>query len=562
MLEKIQSVANPGNSASAEFCRKRHLRPEFLQSLGVSDNRQGAILIPYRDFAGKERYVKKRNPAGASRRFDNPKGVEQIPYGEWRLDIARKAGELHLVEGESDCWTLWQAGFPALGIPGSGAFGKLRSQHLEGINRILIHEESKGGEEFVKGICNRLLQLGFQGETRKIVWPGDGVKDVSDFYCLAPPLFHEKFGRCIESTDKLDLHEIVDGKPKPSKNGKPIGNEWPEHMRGDAWEPPEPEKEFEESTASFLDLQADAQKIEWLWNGWIQKKAVNVLAADAGIGKTRLGVDLTKRIVMNLPWPDGSHNQNAGATVLWLPADNNHPEIAECLASFGVDLSKVILNASKEEPYGGTNLDEGAARVGLSVRIAEYRPALVIIDTALNATGCNLTKPEESKEFFGPLQALALRYNTAFLVHCHLNKEGTPLGRRIEAQARVVMKLDKPDEDQDKLRLRVVKSNSVKPSPLGVTMTSTGNEYDLNPPKEGEGKPGPLPTKIKEAMDWWLEFLASGPKRTMQAVNEGENACFSKTTIFRARDQLEREKKIERFEAEGKKFMQLTSNDT
>ena len=40
-----------------------------------------------------------------------------VPYGLERLDEARKAGYLVLVEGESDCWTLWYQGFPALGIP-------------------------------------------------------------------------------------------------------------------------------------------------------------------------------------------------------------------------------------------------------------------------------------------------------------------------------------------------------------------------------------------------------------------------------------------------------------
>ena len=42
-----------------------------------------------------------------------------MAYGEGRLGEAVAAGYLILVEGESDCWTLWHAGFPALGLPGA-----------------------------------------------------------------------------------------------------------------------------------------------------------------------------------------------------------------------------------------------------------------------------------------------------------------------------------------------------------------------------------------------------------------------------------------------------------
>ena len=39
---------------------------------------------------------------------------------------ARQGGAIALVEGESDCHTLWQEGFPAVGLPGAGNWNEER----------------------------------------------------------------------------------------------------------------------------------------------------------------------------------------------------------------------------------------------------------------------------------------------------------------------------------------------------------------------------------------------------------------------------------------------------
>ncbi|GAH15238.1 unnamed protein product, partial [marine sediment metagenome] len=39
-------------------------------------------------------------------------------YGLDRLESFKKDGWVLLVEGESDCWTAWYHGIPALGLPG------------------------------------------------------------------------------------------------------------------------------------------------------------------------------------------------------------------------------------------------------------------------------------------------------------------------------------------------------------------------------------------------------------------------------------------------------------
>ena len=58
---------------------------------------------------------------------------------------------MHLVEGESDCHTLWHYGIPALGLPGAASWVEDRdASHFDGIGRIIIVVEPDRGGHAVK----------------------------------------------------------------------------------------------------------------------------------------------------------------------------------------------------------------------------------------------------------------------------------------------------------------------------------------------------------------------------------------------------------------------------
>ena len=50
------------------------------------------------------------------------KGSKPCLYGLNRLRAACAIGAVTLVEGESDCHTLWRAGVPAIGLPGAATW--------------------------------------------------------------------------------------------------------------------------------------------------------------------------------------------------------------------------------------------------------------------------------------------------------------------------------------------------------------------------------------------------------------------------------------------------------
>jgi hypothetical protein len=60
-----------------------------------------------------------------------------------------------------------------------------------------------------------------------------------------------------------------------------------------------------DGVATLDDLAAAGAEIDWLWEGWIQRNVLTILASEPGGGKTRLTCDLIRRIRHGLPWPDG-----------------------------------------------------------------------------------------------------------------------------------------------------------------------------------------------------------------------------------------------------------------
>ena len=314
-----------------------------------------------------------------------------------------------------------------------------------------------------------------------------------------------------------------------------------------------------EDIAGVEDLVKAGAKLRWLWKGWIQIGVVNILAAAGGCGKTRLGLDLVKRIKNGLPWPDGQPMEvDPASLTLWVLSDNNHDEIVSASQSFGI-VDSIKLNSHPEDPYGGVLISGMDDLCELEARIKIVKPVMVFIDTVGNATDLNLSKQEDAKAFYQPLQVIARRHSVAIMCLTHLNANGGTLGRRANEKVRSVINMDKPDPDQENRRkLWVAKSNSSIPKPLGVTMGDDGNEYDDKPPtapEDGDGRERPTkkPSRLEECKEWLRETLGADTMRVKVIREQSDEKEFSSKTLYKAKDALG----IEEFEMGGSKFWRL-----
>jgi len=174
-----------------QYVESKKLPVEFLNSLGLKEVRYSglsALRIPYFDAQGSEGPVRFRlrleKSENADGRFKWRRGSKLIPYGLWRLDLARKLGYAIRVEGESDCHTAWHHGLPAFGIPGASNWREEWSDYFDGIPIIYdVIEADKGGESWLKKLSTFRLR-----DRVRLVRVCD-VKDLSELHCADPEAF-------------------------------------------------------------------------------------------------------------------------------------------------------------------------------------------------------------------------------------------------------------------------------------------------------------------------------------------------------------------------------------
>ena len=83
-----------------------------------------AFPIPM--ISGAQSVARFRHAVDGKDKFRWRKGSKLRLYGLNRVAAARDLGEMVIVEGESDCHTLWHAGLPAIGLPGAGNWNEQR----------------------------------------------------------------------------------------------------------------------------------------------------------------------------------------------------------------------------------------------------------------------------------------------------------------------------------------------------------------------------------------------------------------------------------------------------
>jgi putative DNA primase/helicase len=125
-------------------------------------------------------------------------GAKPTLYGLWFLPRIKELGWTVLVEGESDCWTLWHHKLPCLGIPGADMIGKIEPAHVAGLRRVFVFlEPDRGGVTFKEKIPARLKEIEYTGEICFLSLAD--YEDPSDLHVKGGP---EEFDRVFKAALK------------------------------------------------------------------------------------------------------------------------------------------------------------------------------------------------------------------------------------------------------------------------------------------------------------------------------------------------------------------------
>jgi hypothetical protein len=109
---------------------------------------------------------------------------------------------LTLVEGESNCWTLWFHSVNALGLPGADTVAKtLLPGHVKDVRELYVVEETDdAGKAFVENVRRRLAEIGWTG-TLKVV--RCGAKDVSELHLQNPATFKQSWENAVQAAEQV-----------------------------------------------------------------------------------------------------------------------------------------------------------------------------------------------------------------------------------------------------------------------------------------------------------------------------------------------------------------------
>lgn len=342
------------------------------------------------------------------------------------------------------------------------------------------------------------------------------------------------------------LESLGYGPPRPAGKGGAAGKPSPDEVfgashTGGCGQPDDdlpPDFEF----ATNADFKSLNLSTDWVWKGWFQGGVVNLVASEAGMGKTRWIADLCRRVHHGLPWPDGQEmkRDDRKFLVMWVAADSQFAELVDLSEGFGFG-DRICYSGSRKNPVGGISLDSADDFKSLYRRLKAARPLFLIVDTAGGATDANLSRQEEARRFFAPLSHIAVSLGICVIVVTHLNATSKVLGRRAEERVRCVIRMWAADKrPETPRRIEVMKSNHLFPDPIGMTLGSHGSDYTDSPPAAPEAASAgtdPLdrgpPTRVRECGEWLTEQVAERPQRVAKLIEEAEAAGFNRSTLYR-----------------------------
>ncbi len=177
-------------------------------------------------------------------------------------------------------------------------------------------------------------------------------------------------------------------------------------------------------TCSLADVTPTA--VEWLWHPYIPLGKVTCVEGDPGLGKSWLLLAIAAIVSRGWALP-GAEPTNPAKVLLMTAEDGLADTVRPRFDALGGDPAMVeaVPFIQDENTGRSLTLDEAGCLL-LETKIAEVKPALVIIDPLFAYTGAtvDIHKANETRAILARLAAIADRYHCAVVFLRHLTKGG------------------------------------------------------------------------------------------------------------------------------------------
>ena len=307
---------------------------------------------------------------------------------------------------------------------------------------------------------------------------------------------------------------------------------------------------------SLREIAGSLPPIEWLWPDWIPRGMITLLGAVPGAGKSYLAMDLSRRIIVDEPFPDGAPQPLPGGNVIYVDAESVPQILSERAQLWQMDTSRLYLM----RPAGKLYIDFGdpADRDHLVEMALHLEPALIVVDSLGSISSKGENNVEDVRDLLGFLNRLALDTQCGLLLIHHLRKRGVlPLvdvltvddfrgSSHIIAMSRSVLGLSivqagpEPDRNGPR-RLEVVKTNLARLSRApGHDLQAPASQGRLDRVYDRAAAAVPAADAGRRVRAWLVEACwrtVQGNRGPWKIVARGGQG-FSRRTVYRARELL------------------------
>lgn len=172
----------------------------------------------------------------------------------------------------------------------------------------------------------------------------------------------------------------------------------------------------------------EAKPLEWLWHNRFPAKMVNVLAGEAGVGKSYLSLYMATQLTTGGDWPDCENMIEPGTVLLFTDEESLEYAVKPRLEAHGADCSKVlafdcIQTGDDEESQESFALDTAIKELeDLLETIPDCR--LIIFDPINSYLGeIKENSNKEVRQGLTKLSRIADKWDVTILCITHLNKK-------------------------------------------------------------------------------------------------------------------------------------------